>query len=187
MPAGGCPHRTPRPSPPPAPHFPNPGDLGAWLRHGHRGRPRVQPQPRRRSGTGAGEGKMPGLAVSPRVSGAAHPSWQRPGLQPPWAELKGQPPAWAWRHLGGAGRSERPEGGRRRGTKGLQRGEPARLGPKTWLSFQGSSVTKLNPLTLTLYPNDSSPGQRNKSSYVFTSQAIPGTEGLRSLRSTLEL
>lgn len=100
---GGRPHRTPRPSPPPAPHFPNPGDLGAWLRHGHRGRPRVQPQPRRRSGTGAGEGKMPGLAASPRVSGAAHLSWQRPGLQPPWAELKGQPPAWAWRHLGGGG------------------------------------------------------------------------------------
>lgn len=51
-----------------------------------------------------------------------------------------------------------------------------------------SSVTKPSPLTLTLYPNDSLPGQRNKSSNVFTSsQAIPGTEGLRSLRSTLEL
>lgn len=52
---------------------------------------------------------MPGLAASPRVCRAAHHSWQLPGLQNPWA-LKGQPPAWAWRHL--------VEGGREREARG---------------------------------------------------------------------
>ena len=55
------------------------------------------------------------------------------------------------------------------------------------LLFSGSSVIKPSPLTLTLYPNDSLSGQRNKSSYMFTSQAITRTEGLTSLRSTLKL
>lgn len=33
---------------------------------------------------------MPGLAASTLVSGAAHPWWQPPRLQTPWATLSGQ-------------------------------------------------------------------------------------------------
>lgn len=63
----------------------------------------------------------------------------------------------------------------------------ARRGLGFCLLSSDSSVIKPSPLTLTLYPNDSLSGQRNKSSYMFTSQAITRTEGLRSLRSTLKL
>jgi hypothetical protein len=136
---------------------------------------------------------MQGLAALPHDFGEAHPSWQPPRLQAPWATLKWAVPDWAWRHQGGGSETRaRKEWG---GLKVCKREKPARLGSENLaqrrLGFyplsRGSLTTNLSPLTLTLYSNGSPPGQRNKSSCVFTSQAILGTEGLTGLRSTFEL
>lgn len=110
---------------------------------------------------------MPGLAASLRVSGASHPSWQPPRLQTslgrPQRAAPGLGVETCWGG-GGESESERPEGGRRRGRKVCKGGSLHDSGQKPGSKriqllpdSLGSSDTKLNPLTLTLYPNDSFP------------------------------
>lgn len=79
---GGAP--TGRPAPPPVPHFPNPGDLGAWLRRlGTEAARGCSPSPGAEVGQVLGKGKCRGSL--PRFASQGRPTLRgnRPGCKPP--------------------------------------------------------------------------------------------------------
>ena len=73
-----------RPAPPPVPHFPNPGDLGAWLRRlGTEAARGCSPSPGAEVGQVLGKGKCRGSL--PRFASPGRPTHRgnRPGCKPP--------------------------------------------------------------------------------------------------------